>query len=93
MRTQEIHIKQRHIYAGEIQRSGHCPVALALREATGFEPSVGCKGLILYSDDARVVLNVPYSKCPDGEHVSEFIREFDCRRPVQPFSFQMPVPA
>ena len=92
MRTQEIHVEQRHIDAGKRKSLCSCPVALALRDATGFEPRVGVGRLELYDIDHFKVLDKAYDEYQDGRRVSEFVIRFDRCAQVSPFSFQLPVP-
>ena len=89
MRKQEIRVEQRHIDAGERRHSGLCPVALALREATGFDLSVNPLQVSIYDDKGYLVLNSPLNECPDGLRAAEFIRKFDNGESVRPFSFYL----
>lgn len=73
-----IHVTQAHIDAGEAAHCCLCPVALALREATGREWKVS--GSLAHLDYLTWIIL--------SHSVRDFIYDFDAGRPVAPFSFR-----
>ena len=92
MRKQEIVVEQHHIDAGWPMSSCECPVALAVRDATGFEPSIDLERVVFYDDDHYELLTVTSAEYQGGGDVRRFITRFDRGASVEPFSFWLPVP-
>lgn len=83
-----IQVTQEDIDNGIIGSGHSCPIALAVKRATGY-------GYVSVS-----VQGVVYGEHPDGkvfsieadENIEKFVLYFDEEIPVEPFSFEIPVP-
>ncbi len=72
-----IHVKTQHIEQGKRGWITQCPIALALRDATGKSYTV--TGAYISTRDGSY--SIPSRKC------RRFVIEFDAGRPVKPFYF------
>lgn len=84
-----VQVRQKHIKAGRRANCRRCPIAMAVREATGF------KGVVVGS---HIYANVPkgwlwFNQLPDKYKMTQaclkFIRLFDRGQAVEPFSFRL----
>lgn len=79
----KIKVTQEHIDRGTKKACSTCPVALALREATGMECEVSTTIAFLPNNDNGIPLPID---------AKDFIRRFDAGTLVQPFEFELPIP-
>lgn len=75
----KIEVTARDIEKGLPEDKCGCPVALAIRRATGLEVSVWCS--------MSVKVGREYIDLPD--EAEDFINRFDQGEPVQPFTFDL----
>lgn len=80
----EVEVTQRDIDEGKTRDCTHCPVALAIARAMGL-PEVH-----VAHDFFVAASGGPEIKLPP--EVSIFIRQFDLREPVSPFTFELTIP-
>jgi len=91
MRTVRVEVTAEDIKAGKRESAEECPIALACRRAGLIDAVVGEDGGIDYRchpDD------VCWTNIPDGssEERMRFVGDFDSRRDVQPFAFEVELP-
>lgn len=79
-----VHVTEKHIRAGSKSNCFTCPVALALKDASGKPWNVGTTGVFPIPDSDRN-MRLP-------EEVTRFIRSFDLELPVKPFTFTLDLP-
>ena len=88
-RTVVVSVTQEDIAAGEPCEALSCPVAIAIRRATG---------LRTYVDEDTIALGERYRggpfvvSLPPPPEVTRFVDRFDHRRPVSPFTFTLELP-
>ncbi len=75
----KVRVTQEHIRCGERRSPRGCPIALALREKRGL---------------SNVRVHLTHAFTPSHEfrlplEAQEFIKAFDNRSPVEPFSFEL----
>lgn len=78
----KITVTQEHIEDGKAEDELACPIALALRQQTN-------EDLAVFSFDAfrsGVSKSIPLPKI-----ASDFINAFDYDKPVEPFTFDLPI--
>jgi hypothetical protein len=81
-----IQVLQSDIDTGKADDCGYCPVALAIRRATGCSRCVVTwRAIKIECGDRKVLLDTPTS-------VQAFLPEFDDGQPVWPFEFELEVP-
>jgi hypothetical protein len=81
-----IEVTAEDVRAGARSDSGGCPVALALRRATGGQWWVGGRGLRPYFPAP------PHGDVVDAPpQVARFVDDYDSGLPVSPFSFELEV--
>jgi hypothetical protein len=73
----KVRVLRKHIEEGKPQSATSCPIALALREATG------CKKVEVSGFNDITVGGVSFETSRSAD---AFIREFDAQRPVKPFT-------
>lgn len=73
-----IHVEQRHIDAGKRLCGSHCPIALAIREATGINTGV-----------AWGRAEMGGREIPLPAHAHSWYKRLDDGRPVKPFAFDL----
>lgn len=79
----KVTVTQEHIANGSKSDCGHCPVALALLEATGADRVfVGYGAINTHNGDKVTCFMWPRS-------VTRFVDKFDEGRPVKPFTFKL----
>lgn len=74
-----ITVTQQDIDKGEQGEAKHCPIARALKRATGEQCLVASK--ICFIGDREDI--------PLPENAQSFVSDFDCGFPVKPFSFDL----
>lgn len=88
----KISVTREDIAAGKRHECGACPVALAVARhlCDGVAPQVGYF-TIQYRRlaDQQTLTHVSWLPAP----ASEWIEDFDHRRPVEPFDFELKIPA
>jgi len=72
----KIHVTEKHIINGKTTNPWQCPVALAIKEATGRKPTVISEWYSFNNEEL-----------PLPEKVTKFIDNFDRGKKVKPFSF------
>jgi hypothetical protein len=82
-----INVTQQHIDKGEPGFSSRCPIALAVKDATGAPWVIADGTEIAWSFD---YLDPFHSFKPSDELVT-FMENFDLNKPVTPFSFEAEV--
>jgi hypothetical protein len=80
-----IHVTSSHIEHGAICSAYTCPVALACKDA-GLDAGVSESTIVIHRPDGAIDIRTP-------PQVVHFIREFEAGHPVNPFEFELPVPA
>lgn len=78
----KISVTQAHINEGVPKVGAQCPIALAIKEATGANAYVGNSEIFL--DNPETERGIPHSPT-----ISSFIDAFDDGLPVQPFEFEL----
>lgn len=78
-----VHVTEKHIREGRRSNCDLCPVALALKDASGKPWNVGYCGA--YPADCRSNAFFPLE-------VTRFIRAFDAQISVEPFTFTLDLP-
>ena len=76
-----IKVTQEHIDAGTRKSCFHCPIALAVKEATCMDPAVRPYGVRFYAYP-KYIIELPNSAI-------RFIENFDNHVPVKPFEFNL----
>ena len=77
----KIKVTKKHIQAGVMSCPDRCPLALAIKEATGLKVLVDLGGKIHFPD-ARVSLR-------GNAELGKFVARFDNSFPVKPFQFNI----
>lgn len=80
-----ITVTEEHIQKGEPTAARCCPVALAIKDATGRRGSLGLRAIYVYSGGGEWETFEPPTT------VALFRDAFDAGEPVQPFSFDLPL--
>lgn len=84
LKTITVEVRWDHIQQGVARNIRSCPVALALKEATGTAWTV--------SQYSLYEINSLNCMLPAPEAVHDFVVLFDTGTPVQPFSFEIALP-
>ncbi len=80
-----IEVTQDDIDHGTRGSCNTCPVARAIKRATGFHNLVSARNVLAYNRERSTrptAVNLPIEAL-------RFINDFDCHHPVQPFSFEL----
>jgi hypothetical protein len=87
VKTIKVVVTQEHIDKGERGDCYSCAVSLALRDSDIPEARMGLWSIFLHGkfDDDKNTIDAP-------PQVKQFVRDFDQKRPVQPFEFEIEVP-
>lgn len=89
----DIDVTQERIDAGERHSACSCPVALAVADALGITPEMGCidvdaEGIYLASDG---IGSLRRASGPLPRAVRRFVRRFDAGLPVEPTKFRIAI--
>jgi len=87
-----IQVKKKHIKAGKRANCRRCPIAMAVREATGFKGVVVGSHIYTNIHKDHIWFNQLGSKSARYKMTQaclKFIRLFDAGQPVKPFSFRL----
>jgi hypothetical protein len=79
----QVNVTQEHINAGERYDCRNCPVALALREATGRDWYVAPFSALSY--------NPTWDCIRLEQRIRDFVTDFDNSKDVQPITFEFPI--
>lgn len=82
MRTVTVTVTAEDIASGEREKCERCPIALALRRATG-EPKAYADAVML----AAISADENWFKGATPDKAFRFMCEFDGKKPVEPFTF------
>lgn len=81
--TIHVVVTQEHIEQGTVQNRYHCPLALAIKEATGTKCGVGTK--LVYTESHSCLWSLP-------ESAQRFVRRYDEGYPLEAFEFDLTEP-
>jgi hypothetical protein len=77
----KITVTEQHIEQGKQASQCFCPVALAIREATGIDQLCVLSIGVIFKTGS---VNLP-------EEASNFVLDFDAGQAVEPFEFELPI--
>ena len=78
----KVNVTQNHIQRGRRSNSNYCPIALALKETLGLKTVSVSDGVLFGGGYERLRVQLPL-------HARKFIRAFDDKKAVKPFSFTL----
>ena len=84
MKTLTVHVTKTGIKRGEREDACNCPIARALRRAGLKNPTIDGT-FIEYGWSTQFRVRTP-------ARARQFIRRFDARKPVEPFTFRLKLP-